>query len=60
MMEVVEFSYLFDDEGDSKRVVIKKEDKDGLNGADLCDAFVDFMTSAGFSEQNIYDYFKEE
>lgn len=59
-MEVVEFSYLFDYEGDSKRVVIKKEDKDGLNGTDLCDAFVDFMTSAGFSEQNIYDYFKEE
>lgn len=60
MMEVVEFSYLFDEDGDSKRVVIKKEDKDGLNGNDLCDAFVDFMTSAGFSEQNIYDYFKEE
>ena len=28
MMEVVEFSYLFDHEGDSKRVVIKKEDKE--------------------------------
>lgn len=57
-MEVVEFSYMFDDEdsGDSMKVVIKKENADASG---LCQAFLDFMTSIGFSEQNIYNYFKE-
>ena len=57
-MEVIEFSYLFDDEnnGDSMKVIIKKEDADAR---ELCKAFVDFMTAVGFSETNVYDYFNK-
>lgn len=60
-MESIEFVYSFTNEDkpdDLKRVIIRKSDE-GLCATDICDAFVDFMTSAGFSEQNIYDYFNE-
>lgn len=60
-MESIEFVYSFTNEDkpdDLKRVIIRKSDE-GLCDTDLCDAFVDFMTSAGFAEQNIYDYFHE-
>ena len=58
---MVEFAYVFtNDEGDDeKRVFVRKQDKYGLNSNDLCEAFVDFMESAGFSVDNIYNYFSE-
>ena len=34
--------------------------KDCVKSNELCEMFVDFMTSAGYSEQNIWDYFKCE
>ena len=62
MNETVEFSYWITDEhgDDEKRVIVRKHDEDGLNANTLCEAFVDFMEAAGFSTDNIYDYFNEE
>ena len=60
-MESIEFVYSFTDQDkpdDLKRVIIRKSD-DGLDANDICEDFVDFMVAAGFSEQNVYDYFNE-
>ena len=61
MNETIEFSYWFtDDHGnDEKRIVIRKSSENGVNGTDICDAFEDFMRSAGFCVEKIYEYFKE-
>lgn len=62
MNEVIEFIYMFDanEKGeDSKHIVMRKGNDLGVHADEICEMFVDFMRSAGFSEQNIYDYFKE-
>ena len=63
-IESVTFTYQIDDDpnseySNSKNVIITREAEGGLNAQDLCEAFEEFMTSAGFSEQSIYDYFNE-
>lgn len=60
-MERVDFNYRFDDVTDQKVVARTLTDKDGegITCSDVCEAFVDFMVSAGFAEHNIYDYFAE-
>ena len=59
MNETVEFSYWFSDGrgNDEKRVTFRKQNEEGLEVDTLCEAFVDFMVSSGFSEQSVYDYF---
>ena len=62
-MEHIEFTYGFKDDeyGTYKEVkMARKDDKgQGLTVSEVCEAFVDFMTSAGYSEDGVYDYFKE-
>lgn len=60
MIERVKFSYAFIDEDDGTvHKVINTKEKDSINANELCEMFVDFMRSAGYSEQNIWDYFNE-
>jgi hypothetical protein len=59
MMEQIGFVYSFDfPDGKSKNVEYHLEDEDGLNVGDVCEAFVDFMKSAGFTEDQVYRYFR--
>lgn len=61
-MERIQFSYEFrdnDQDGDDTKEVFRTIKKDGLGCAEVCEAFVDFMTSAGYSEENIIDYFNQ-
>ena len=62
-MERIEFSYHFDDANypDEKCIVVSKRDKngEGLRDYDICEMFLDFMCSVGFSEQNIFKYFNK-
>lgn len=61
-MERIQFSYEFrnsDQNEDDVKEVFRTIRKDILDCAEVCDAFVDFMTSSGYSEESIYDYFRE-
>lgn len=59
-MERIEFSYSFHDaDGEEKIITVSKRDEDGLCDHDVCEMFMDFMRSVGFSEQNVFDYFRE-
>ena len=59
-MECIEFRYCFKD-GDTECREIKdiKRNEDGLHDWEVCEMFLDFMRSVGFSEKNIYKYFSE-
>ena len=59
-MERIDFKYISCDDDDRKEVTRTFADEDGLRCSDVCEAFVDFMVSAGFAEQNILDYFNED
>lgn len=58
-MEKVHFVYDFNYDGNRKSVSWTAEDKadEGLNCSKVCEAFLDFMRSIGFSEDNIFSYF---
>lgn len=59
--EYVEFEYCFSDKDDGTEHQVRNcKRRDGIRADELCEMFVDFMVSAGYSEQNIYDYFNEE
>lgn len=58
-METIEFKYCFKDGTDVKEVRVHKSDEDGLHDYEICDMFIDFMRSVGYSEENIYRYFNE-
>lgn len=59
-MERIEFSYVFrDGDEDEKMVTTTKRNEDGLCATDVCEMFLDFMKSVGFSEKNIFDFFRE-
>jgi hypothetical protein len=59
-MERIEFSYVFrDGDEDEKMVTTAKRDENGLCATDVCEMFLDFMKSVGFSEKNVFDFFKE-
>ena len=58
-MEGIEFKYMYkdsDDEGKEIRVMLK--DEHGLCCSRICEAFRDFMISAGFNEGAVEHYFK--
>lgn len=59
-MEEIKFSFKFDGEGMmmDKKVIVECKNEDGLSVPDVCEAFVEFMESAGFSVDNIYEYFQ--
>lgn len=58
--ETIKFTYTFKDEDGILHKVKNQIKKDCVKSNELCEMFVDFMTSAGYSEQNIWDYFKCE
>ena len=59
-MERIEFSYVFrDGDEDEKMVTATKRNEDGLCATDVCEMFLDFMNSVGFSEKNVFDFFRE-
>jgi hypothetical protein len=59
-MERIELNYCYRDENDEEKIVtISKRDEDGLHDYDVCEMFVDFMNSVGFSEENVFRYFNE-
>ena len=59
-MEHVEFSYCFHDQDDgTKHEVRNSKRKECISTDELCKMFVDFMVSAGYSAENIWDYFNE-
>ena len=59
MSEMIELRYLFCTDGESKDISIKRTaEEEGLNCQRLCEAFVDFMESAGFSIDNVYAFFQ--
>lgn len=57
-MEMIEFKYCFKDGDDEvKEIKICKRNEEGLHDYDVCEAFMDFMQSVGFSEENVFKYF---
>ena len=59
-MERIEFTYVFDEDGEEKTVRHCKRDENGVHDYDICEMFLDFMRSVGFSEENVFKYFNEE
>ena len=59
-MERIEFTYVFDEDGEEKTVQHCKRDENGVHDYDICEMFLDFMRSVGFSEENVFRYFNEE
>ena len=59
--EYVEFEYCFSDKDDGTEHQVRNcKRKDCIGADELCEMFVDFMESAGYSKQNIWDYFNED
>ena len=59
-MERIELNYVFRDEsGEEKMITQSKRDENGIHDYDVCEMFLDFMRSVGFSEENVYRYFQE-
>jgi hypothetical protein len=59
-MERIELNYCYRDENDEEKIVtLSKRDENGLHDYDVCEMFVDFMNSVGFSEENVFRYFNE-
>lgn len=60
MVEKAKFTYTFNDEDDgSLHKVTALKEKECITAEELCEMFLQFMTSAGYSENNVWDYFKE-
>lgn len=57
-MENIEFRYCFKDDNEAKEINACKKAEDGLHDYEVCEIFLDFMMSVGFSEQNVRDYFR--
>ncbi len=58
-MERIEINYVFrNDSEEEKMVTVAKRAETGLQDYDVCEMFMDFMRSVGFSEENIIKYFK--
>ena len=56
-METVEFKYCYKDGEETKEIHICKKNEAGLHDYDVCEMFLDFMQSVGFSEENVFKYF---
>lgn len=64
-MERIEFKYEFGSESDKSfnthRIESSMADRDdcGLRVDEVCENFVEFMESAGFSIDQVFNYFRE-
>ena len=56
-MECIEMKYCFNDNGEVKEVKLSNKSEDGVSCTEICDMFVDFMESAGYSLENVEEYF---
>lgn len=60
-MERITFHYVLEDkDGEEKFLRCHKRDENGLKDYDICEMFLDFMRSVGFSENNVFKYFSKE
>ena len=59
-MERIEFIYHYEDEnGDEKRVITSKSNEHGLSSDAVNEMYLDFMSSVGYSEDNVLSYFHD-
>ncbi len=58
-MEHIEFRYFFDENDEEREITAKKHSEGGLRDYEVCEMFLDFMRSIGFSEENVFKYFNE-
>ena len=59
-IERIELNYSYrTDNGEEKFVTVSKQGEDSICTDDVCKMFVDFMGSAGFSEENVLRYFRK-
>jgi len=56
-MESIEFRYCYNEDNEVKTVAVNKNDVEGLHDYEVCELFLEFMNSVGFSEENVYNYF---
>ena len=59
MMECIEFKYCYKDDNEVKEVKICKKSEGGIHDYEACEAFLDFMNSIGYDENNIFKYFSD-
>ena len=57
-MENIEFKYRFKDGDETDEIRINKK-MDIIHDYDLCEMFMDFVRSIGYSEENVLKYFRE-
>lgn len=59
-METIKLTYNFDGSsiGETKNITLTKTDEHGIHDYEVCELFMDFMKSAGYSEENIIKWFK--
>ena len=58
--ERVRFSYTFTDEDDGMvHKIVSLKDKDSITATEVCEMFLDFMRAAGYSEDNVFNYFNK-
>ena len=59
--EKVKFSYHFyDEDSGSLHEVNTAKVHDAITADELCEMFIDFMKAAGYSEDSVLRYFKDE
>ena len=58
-MERIEFNYVYHDEDGEEKTVTHSKRSDDIHDYDICEMFLDFMRSVGFSEENVFRYFRE-
>jgi hypothetical protein len=62
IMERINFTYWFeDDDGEEHMISCSKKDQhdEGIKDNEVCAMFAEFMRSIGFSEQNVWNYFRD-
>jgi len=59
-MEHIEFTYVFKDkDSEEKAIHFSKREETGILDHEVCELFLDFMESIGYSKENIFKYFQE-
>ena len=58
--ERIELNYSYrNDNGEEKFITTSKQSENTLRDYDICEMFIDFMDSVGFSKENVLGYFRE-
>ena len=59
-MQRIEFNYVYrDKDNEEKMITASRREENGLHDYDVCEIFLDFMLSVGFSEENVMNYFRK-